>query len=93
MVAPHRQRIVQRQQTFILFLLQTIASVILHDESHRHLSEDEYINWFLHRIFTLESFVEMIAFSLVCFMSGGGLLFFSLIFCHVFFGAIRLQWE
>uniref|UniRef100_A0A1I7UUA1 Uncharacterized protein n=1 Tax=Caenorhabditis tropicalis TaxID=1561998 RepID=A0A1I7UUA1_9PELO len=90
MVVPRRSPV--RQQTFILFLLETIARVILHDESHRHLPEEEYINWFLHRVFTLESFVEIIAFSIVCFWSGGGLLFFSIIFCHVFLGFVKLQW-
>ncbi|KAF1766163.1 hypothetical protein GCK72_006119 [Caenorhabditis remanei] len=90
MVVPRHRNI--RQPTFIVFVLEIIARVILHEESNNNLSEEEYINWFLHRLFTFESFVEIIAFSIVCFWSGGGLLFFSLIFCHFLSGLIKLRW-
>ncbi|UMM18726.1 hypothetical protein L5515_014657 [Caenorhabditis briggsae] len=91
MLAPrHRRRI--REPTFIIFLLETIARIILNEESRRHLSEEEYINWFLHRVFTLDSFLEIISFSIICFYIGGGFLFLALICCHIVARYLKLEW-
>ncbi|PIC46663.1 hypothetical protein B9Z55_006279 [Caenorhabditis nigoni] len=66
--------------------------IILNEESRGHLSEEEYINWFLHRVFTLDSFLEIISFSIICFYIGGGFLFLALICCHIVARYLKLEW-
>lgn len=65
--------------------------IVFHEDCQINLSEDEFINWFLHRLWTLESLFEILAFTIVCFWSGRGLLFVSFILSYFLSVLTKIQ--